>query len=271
VAVLAIAGAPPLSGFFSKDEILWSARAGAPGAPIGGSVVLWGIGVITAGLTAFYMMRLYLLVFSGDETRSDEKTISHIHESPSLMTGPLVVLAIGAAFAGFVGVPHFLGGGAIPNYFEHYLQPVFEAAVASTHGIISMHGEAAAHAAPLSEWAALAITLAAAFGGLALGWRLYGRKPVTKEAGGESGLVRLVRGKFFVDEAIEVVVLRPYRALCRFASSFDAWVVDGVVNATGIGTDLAGEMARLLQTGYVRNYALAFFLGTVLILYFVLG
>jgi NADH-quinone oxidoreductase subunit L len=265
VAVLAIAGVPPLSGFFSKDEILWFALAGAPGAPIGGSVFLWGIGVITAALTAFYMMRLYLLVFSGDETRADEETKSHIHESPSLMTGPLVILAIGAIVVGFLGVPHFLGGEAIPNYFEEYLAPVFG------HGAASAHDGAATDTAPLSEWAALVVTLIAAGAGLALGWRLYGRKPAAREEGAESGVTRLVRGKFFVDEAIDAVVLRPYKALCRFSSSFDTWVVDGLVNATGIGTDLAGEMARLLQTGYVRNYALAFFLGTVLILYFVLG
>ena len=129
----------------------------------------------------------------------------------------------------------------------------------------------AAHAAPLSEWAALAIALVAAFAGLLIGWMLYGRGPAAKEEGAESGLTRLVRGKFFVDEAIDAVVLRPYRALCRFASAFDTWVVDGLVNAVGIGTDLAGEVARLVQTGYVRNYALGFFLGTVLILYFILG
>jgi NADH-quinone oxidoreductase subunit L len=270
VGVLAIAGVPPLSGFFSKDEILWFALAGAPGAPIGGSVILWGIGVITAALTAFYMMRLYLLVFAGDETRAGEKTKAHIHESPSLMTGPLIVLAIGAVVAGFIGVPHFLGGEAIPNHFGHYLEPVFGHAAADAPGIAAAHA-GAAHAAPLSEWAALAVTLVAAFAGLALGWRLYGRAPAARVEVADRGLTRLVRGKFYVDEAIDMVVLRPYGALCRFSSSFDAWVVDGLVNATGIGTDLAGEMARLMQTGYVRNYALAFFLGTVLILYFVLG
>ncbi len=84
-------------------------------------------------------------------------------------------------------------------------------------------------------------------------------------------LTRLVRGKFFVDELIEAVVLRPYRALCRWSSDFDGWVIDGLVNATGVATDLAGEVTRLAQTGYVRNYALTFLLGTVVILYVVLS
>jgi NADH-quinone oxidoreductase subunit L len=80
-----------------------------------------------------------------------------------------------------------------------------------------------------------------------------------------------VRGKFFVDEAIDAVVLRPYRWLCRWSDAFDQRVVDGLVNAAGFGADLAGEIGRLAQTGYVRNYALVFLLGTVLILFFVLG
>src|SRR5262245_5970495 len=118
VATLAIAGIPPLAGFFSKDEILWSALSGP-----GGSVWLWGLGVIAAGLTAFYMTRLYLLTFAGPSRLSHEAE-HHLHESPPVMTMPLAILAVGSAVVGFLGVPHFMGGGALPNFMEHWLEPV---------------------------------------------------------------------------------------------------------------------------------------------------
>jgi NADH-quinone oxidoreductase subunit L len=258
LAVLAIVGVPPLSGFFSKDEILWAALAGSPGSPLPGSILLWIVGVITAGLTAFYMMRLYSLVFGGDP-RMDEEAQRHVHESPPVMTSPLVLLAVGAALAGFLGVPHFLGGHGFPNYIEEFMAPVFHAGHA-----------AEGDAPPMSEWAAMIATLVAAAAGLLGGWALFGRKRAPA-APAEGAAARVVRGKFFVDELYGRIILAPYYALCRFSAAFDSKVVDGIVNGTGFGTDLAGEMARLLQTGYVRNYALVFFLGTVVILYFVLG
>jgi NADH-quinone oxidoreductase subunit L len=255
VAVLAIAGIPPLSGFFSKDEILWAALSGS-----GGSVFLWVVGVVTAGLTAFYMVRLYLLVFSGRE-RFPEEVRHHLHEPPPAMTLPLVALAIGSAGAGFAGIPHFLGGDRLPNYFERYLAPVLPEAGGAPHGAAS----------PISEWGALAIALLLSLTGIALAWFLYGRRRAPAPRGaGDTALGRLVRGKFFVDEAIEAVLLRPYRGLCRLAAAFDERVVDGLVNAAGVVTDLASQGARLTTTGYVRNYALVFFLGTVVILYWAL-
>ena len=110
VAVLAITGIPPFAGFFSKDAILAGvlALAGETGSPA--LLALWASGLLTAGLTAFYMTRLYLLVFAG-EPRLPEGASRHLHESPPVMTRPLVVLAAGAAVAGFAGVPGFLGGG----------------------------------------------------------------------------------------------------------------------------------------------------------------
>jgi NADH-quinone oxidoreductase subunit L len=222
--------------------------------------------VITAGLTAFYMTRLYLLVFAG-ESRADAKTVAQVHESPPSMTVPLIILAAGALLAGFIGVPHFLGGSMIPNHLEHYLEPVFGA-----HATLAVAGGAhgAASQPLLSEWTAMVITLLAAAAGIVMAWNLYGRREAGAAERPAGGVLRLVRGKFFVDEMIEAVVLRPYRALCRGSSSFDSRVVDGLVNAVGIGTDLMGEVTRLVQTGYVRNYALAFFLGTVVILLVVL-
>ena len=258
IGTLAIAGVPPLAGFFSKDEFLWSALTGR-----GGNLVLWLAGVLTAGLTAFYMTRLYMLTFAGP-SRLTHEAEHHLHESPMVMLLPLILLAIGSAFAGLVGVPHFLGGDAVPNLFEHWLEPVMPAVTGvATHGAAGA-GEAAA---PLSEWAAMIVALLASAAGIALGYTMYRNGPLPERP---SLGVRLVRGRYFVDEAYDRLIVGPYRFLCRLGAALDARVVDGLVNAVGFVTDLTGEMLRLTQTGYVRNYALGFFGGTILILYYVL-
>jgi NADH-quinone oxidoreductase subunit L len=257
IGTLAIAGVPPLAGFFSKDEILWAALSGH-----GGGLVLWLAGVITAGLTAFYMTRLYMLTFAGP-SRLTHEAEHHLHESPAVMLVPLILLAAGSVVAGFVGVPHFLGGESLPNLFEHWLAPILPAA-----GPGLEHGAAAGEAAtPLSEGAAMAVALLASFGGIAFAYMQYRNGPLPERA---STGVRLVRGKYFVDEAYDLLFLGPYRFLCKLGAALDARVVDGLVNAVGFVTDLTGEMLRLAQTGYVRNYALGFFAGTILILYYVL-
>ena len=257
IAVLAIAGIPPFAGFFSKDEILAGVLAAAGEVGSGLLIALWVLGVVTAGITAFYMTRLYLLVFAG-EPRMNEKTKRHLHESPRVMTLPLVVLAGGSAFAGLLGVPEFLSHGAMPNYLEEYLAPVLH-----LH-----HIDSAVMAVP-SEWTAAIVALLVSLVGIATAWVVYGRKPLpAKVLAAESvtGLVRMVRDKFYVDETIDAVVVRPYYGLCRLAAAIDEKVVDGLVDAAAATTDLFSQMVRLLQTGYVRNYALVFFLATILIL-----
>jgi len=189
-----------------------------------------------------------------------------------VMTAPLALLAVGSALAGFLGVPHFLGGGAMPNVLERWLEPVLPHAVAAAGGhagaaIEAAAGAAAGHAAPLGEFAAMLVALAVSAAGIALAVRMYRGGPLPE---GASALVRVVRDKYYVDELYDAVILGPYRALCRFASAFDARIVDGLVNAAGFTTDMAGEITRLAQTGYVRNYALAFFAGAVAILWYVL-
>ncbi len=276
VAVLAIAGIPPFAGFFSKDAILWATLSA--GRLTGASTLLWIAGVATAGITAFYMARLYLLVFAG-EPRVTEEGRQHLHESPPVMTVPLVLLAVGAASAGLLGLPELLGGDRFPNLLAEYLKPVL-------HGDVPDAGATS----PLPEGAAIAIALLVSLAGLAAGWWLYGRPrpaPAPREArapaeeraagapraadgGAFSGFARLAREKFYVDEAIEAAVLRPYWGLCRLSSRFDETVVDGLVNAAGTAADLAGQVARLAQTGSLRNYALLFLLGTVVILFYAL-
>jgi NADH-quinone oxidoreductase subunit L len=264
VATLAIAGIVPFSGFFSKDEILWAAWQRSP--------LLWVVGVGTAGLTAFYMARLYTLVFLG-KGRFDEETRHHLHESPRTMTVPLVVLAVLSAVGGFVGIPEVLH---LPNVLGGYLAPVFGAGGDTAH-------------APGLEILLMLASLAVASFSLAFGWACYARWPEIPErfADRARGLYRLIVNKYYVDELYDRIVLRPYAALCRGAAWFDQWIVDGLVNAaayitlgvsyTSVGFDtyvvdglvnLAGYtvrgvswMLKKLQTGVVQSYATIMILG----------
>jgi NADH-quinone oxidoreductase subunit L len=211
------------------------------------------MGVAAAGMTAFYMTRLYLLTFGGD-SRVGHEAEHHLHESPPVMLWPLAILAVGSILAGFAGVPEFLTGGSVPNHLEHWLAPV-------------LSSEAAAHTAPLSEWGALLTALLVSIGGIAGAFSLYRRGPLPE---GANPIVALVRNKYYVDELYDRIILSPYRALCRISSAFDERIVDGLVNATAFTADMTGEVMRLMQTGYVRNYALGFFAGAVVILYYVL-
>jgi NADH-quinone oxidoreductase subunit L len=258
VACIAIAGIPPFAGFFSKDEILWAALSGQ-----GGAVWLWALGVLTAAMTAFYMTRLYLLVFGGP-SRLSHAAEHHLHESPAVMTLPLILLAVGSALAGFLGVPHFLGGGAWPNFLERWLEPVLPHAAAAAEAA----GEQVAGHAALGEMTAMLVALAAAAAGIAGAWALYGRGPLAESA---SPIARLLENAWYVDALYDRIILAPYRALCRFCAALDTRLVDGLVNATGFMTDMTGEIMRLTQTGYVRNYALGFFTGVVAILWYMLG
>jgi len=271
IATLAIAGIPPLAGFFSKDEILWAAFNQRP---LG--LLLWLVGAGTAGLTAFYMWRLYVLVFRGEE-RFDDEVRHHLHESPRSMIVPLAVLAVLAIAGGWVGIPEVAG---FRNLLAGYLAPVLGA------------GEEAARAAPhapLFEVVMMIVSTVIAAFGLVLGWVFYERRPEARVRLAESarGLYRLMVNKYYVDELYGKIVLAPYYALCRAAAWFDQWVVDGVVNAAGyvtlatsytsVGFDtyvvdglvnLAGYIVRgfswvfrKVQTGIVQTYATAMIFG----------
>src|SRR6185295_11074558 len=268
IATLAISGIFPLSGFFSKDEILWAA--------FNRSWILWLVGAFTAALTAFYMGRLYTLVFLG-KGRYDKDTGHHLHESPATMTVPLVVLAVLSFIGGFVGIPEVF---RFPNLLEGYLAPVLHAGGAVI--------EAATHGAGL-EIAMMAVSFVIAAVALFFGCIFYARYPEIPERFAENTrlLYRLVVHKYFVDELYGRIILTPYYALCRSAAWFDKWFLDGMVNATGyltlgasyisIGFDtyvvdglvnLAGYsvrgaswLFRRLQTGIVQSYATAMILG----------
>ncbi len=255
VATVAIAGIPPLAGFFSKDQILGAAFAG-------GHPVLFGIGLFTAGMTAFYMFRLARMTFYG-EFRGSAEAEKHVHESPATMTIPLVVLAAGSLLVGFLGVPEALGGS---NRFVSFLAP----------SLATAHPHHLSHA---TEYVLMALSVAVAAAGILLAWRWYGQKGATPEVPSAAAqafsektgsLGRLVENRWFVDEGIEAAVLNPFRKIGTFLwRGFDSLVIDGIVNASAFLVELTGDLVRFFTTGNVRNYALSFTLGVLVLALYV--
>jgi NADH-quinone oxidoreductase subunit L len=262
VATLALAGIPPLAGFFSKDEIL----AGAWGS---GHYGVWAVLLGGAALTAFYMARLAWLVFFGS-FRGDEARWGKAHESPRSMTVPLVILAALSVAGGWIGIPAVMSGwagGGDWNAFHHWLEP----AVTPVGG----HGEVAAHApehaAAGIEAALIALAIAVATAGILAALAIYRKAGLAERLARAAGpLYTTVRNLYWVDELYELLLLLPYYAVCRFFRAFDQRVVDGLVNASAIVTELVGHVLKLFQTGFVRNYALTFLLGVVAILFYLI-
>jgi len=249
VATVAIAGIPPLAGFFSKDQILGAAFAG-------GHPVLFAIGLFTAGMTAFYMFRLARMTFYG-EFRGTEEAEGRVHESPATMTVPLIVLAAGSVLVGFLGVPEALGGS---NRFVSFLAP----------SLATAHPHHLSHA---TEYVLMALSIAVALAGIAIAWRWYGQRGATQEVPSAAAqafyektgaLGRLVTNKWYVDEGIEAAVLSPFRKIGTFLwRGFDSLFIDGIANASAFLVELAGDLLRFFTTGNVRNYALGFSLGVL--------
>ncbi len=233
IAWLAIAGIPPLSGFWSKDEIL--AVTFERGGPW---IALWGVGILTALLTAFYMTRLMYLTFFG-ESRWDDGV--HPHESPAVMTFPLMALAGLAAVGGLVNTPFRLG-------LEHFLEPAFE-------GISQTHIPSG-----VTPWILAAISVAAAAAGLLFGVARYrDRTPVE-----EGTMWRVLGGGYYIDDVYGTTIVLPGKAMAKaLAVPVDQGLIDGAVNATGKLMQLAGRMVRPMQTGFVRNYGAVLMAGTI--------
>ncbi|HSS44176.1 MAG TPA: proton-conducting transporter membrane subunit, partial [Thermoanaerobaculia bacterium] len=258
IATLALAGIPPLAGFFSKDAIL-------TGVFEDGRHVLFGMGLLTAGLTAFYMLRLVSLTFDGKFRGSHEQE-HHLHEAPRSMTVPLIVLALFSIVAGFAGLPKTLGENA--NRLAAFLSPIFlpltSAAGTTGHGL-----------SPGTEWLLMAASVAVAVTGLLLARNWYirqeGRVPA-KIAASFPAAYGLVAEKFRVDELYDFLFVRPFHWLARMLwKVVDVLIIDGVLNAAAFLVELTGDLLRFLQTGNVRHYALTLFLGLVALVLLVIG
>ncbi len=255
IASLAISGVPPLSGFFSKDEILWLSFAN-------GSFILWLIGAITALMTAFYMFRLYFLTFEGKERFGHNL---HPHESPSVMTIPLMILAFLAAVGGFIGIPALFSGEG-GNMFEGWLAPVFENAERK----LALYGT---HS-PGSEITLMVISVVLAVGGIWIARSIYLRKPSIAEsaAGRFKGLYNLLWNKYFVDEIYDAAVVNPIKkgsetVLWKFT---DAKIIDGAVNGTASLISFISARIRKIQTGVAQIYAIVMMLGIVIALFWII-
>jgi NADH-quinone oxidoreductase subunit L len=256
VATLAIAGVPPLAGFFSKDEILAAAFARGGHDPTWYG--LWGLGVATALLTAFYMTRVMLYTFHGPN-RTGAAERAHLHEAPWVMTGPLLLLGVLTAAGGLLNLPPLVGGGA---WLHHWLEPVTHAAAALWP---------AAHLAPAVEWMLLlGATLVAALGIGAAGVLLRpGDLVAARLAPPERGLARVLARKFYVDELYDAVIVRPIMWLSTAVlwKVVDLRLVDGVaVNGTARLTRAVGWLGSRLQTGNVGTYVAVFVIAVLAVL-----
>jgi NADH-quinone oxidoreductase subunit L len=240
IGSLANAGIPIFAGFFSKDEIL-------AGAFMSHAYWVYAAGLLTAFLTAFYMFRLYFVVFEG-APRFDQEHV-HPHESPPAMTVPLILLAIAATLAGLL-----LGWPPEQGFIHHYLEPVYAHA-----------GEA--HAVDMSTVLMLsAIATVVALAGIGLAWSMYRRGRPDPEAVGQRypRTYQFLLNKWRFDEVYDATFVQGTKDVAAGSNWFDRYVIDGLVN--GIAAAVAGISRGLSrsQTGFVGNYALAIGFGMVL-------
>jgi NADH-quinone oxidoreductase subunit L len=256
IGALAIAGVPLLSGFFSKDEILFHTFAS-------GHTLLWIVGLLTSLLTAIYMFRLVFLAFHGPShsapgtvAPSTQHPGTHLHDAPPPMALALIVLAIGSVVAGYVGRPPVLGGS---DWFARFLEPSFA-------------GIAAAEVAESTqlEGTLMAVSTVVALTGIGLAAFLFLKNKTIADAVAArfDGLYRLLMHKYYVDEIYDATIVQPIRILSEDGlwKIVDVRAIDGSVNLVGDIVTGSSEGLRHIQTGSVRAYAASLFLGVVLIL-----
>ncbi|HZP32194.1 MAG TPA: NADH-quinone oxidoreductase subunit L [Candidatus Acidoferrales bacterium] len=276
IATIAISGIPPLAGFVSKDAILAASFNARP--------LLWGIGFVTAGMTAFYMFRLVFMTFFG-KSRVEHDVEHHIHESPGSMTVPLMILAFFSIVGGWIGWPESLGGS---DHFAHFLDPV----IARHAEVVAAVPEAASHA---GEYALMGISVLVALIGITLAWFFYLRRPSIPGTLAEKwgGLYRLIYNKYYIDQIYDAMFVNRAKDLGTTLGAFDRgvidglgvngagwvtrttssismvwdkWVIDGLVNLAARIVWIFSYPVRWVQSGRVSNYALLIVLGVLIFL-----
>jgi NADH-quinone oxidoreductase subunit L len=275
---VAIAGIPGFAGFFSKDEILWQAYSSKQG-----SNALYAVGLITAGLTAFYMWRLMNMTFYG-KSRVAPEVESHIHESPATMTVPLSVLALGSVLAGWIGTPKLWGMSGWFRGFEQWLEPAFaSAAIEAAHE--------GAHDAS-TEWILMGVSVAVALAGIVIARYFYHHRPeIPEKIEARAGAAhRVLLNKWYVDEIYDFLFVNGFAKgggtvlgafdrnvvdgavngagwLTRISSTismwWDTWIVDGTVRLMSLLVKLSSYPVRVVQTGRVQAYALFVVVGAL--------
>uniref|UniRef100_A0A7C5AKA5 NADH-quinone oxidoreductase subunit L n=1 Tax=Desulfobacca acetoxidans TaxID=60893 RepID=A0A7C5AKA5_9BACT len=252
IATLAICGIFPFAGFFSKDEILFHAL-------VDGHILYWGIATAAAFITAFYMFRAVFMVFFG-ESRVDPHVAHHIHESPPVMTVPLMILAVGSVVGGFVGIPIIKGG----HVFKEFLAP----------SIIYSAGYHEAHYPITFEVGLMLFSMLVAGAGIYTAYRMYLQKPELPVVLAQKyrAAYELIYHKYYVDELYDAVVVEPIKEGSTFLwTGVDDKVVDGAVNGSAGLINWLSTHLRKLETGFLQNYALAIVLGVMLIVGYLAG
>jgi NADH-quinone oxidoreductase subunit L len=238
IGSLALAGFPLTAGFFSKDEILMNTFAS-------GQTLLYAVGILTAGLTAFYTMRLYTLTFLGSARHDLHQ---HPHESPFTMTLPLWILAALSVLGGLLNLPAVL--------VEHGILHSWLSLPDVTHSI--------SHAA---EWILLGVSSVIAIGGLFFAYSIYLKSPLEAE----SGWRFLLSKKYYIDELYDAIIVKPFQALfARGSDVVERLFLDNSFNGLGKVVLALGQALRSLQSGVAQNYAIAITFGLMIILTFIL-
>jgi len=242
IGTLALCGVPPFSGFYSKDAILAQCLEQK-------NFLLFGVGAFVAALTTFYTFRLFFVVFFGKEKSDHAK---HAHESPLVMTLPLIALAVFSFAGGFIGITNNYGSQLTP---DHEMLSVLQQALE-----------------PLSNKLAMFCGLGAVAVGFFLAKSLYGNAASDPLPAKLGDLATAMKNKFYFDEFYAATFIRAHDFLAAVADWIDRWILEGaIIGAIRGGTDLSGRALRLAQTGSLQTYAFLFVLGVALLLYFVLG
>jgi NADH-quinone oxidoreductase subunit L len=265
---LAICGIPPFSGFFSKDEILWQAFSSTRS-----ELWLWLLGVVTALMTAFYMSRLFILTFLGEgrwkshgHAKHDQSHAPHDHghapkdahahhgggephESPWIMVGPLVALAVLSLVGGFIGIPHM-------SWLEHWLEPIIPGFAPMKEGV---HHE--------TEWVLMGFSVLVALVGMGGAFFVYGNRARTESLQNSlAGFLKTLENKWYVDEIYDAAIVRPLRAVSVFLwKKIDVSIIDQTVLGFGSVSEMSGGVLRESQTGSTQIYVVTFAIGLLVI------
>ena len=241
IGCLAIAGIPPLSGFFSKDSILIGAYEH--------NKIVYAIALFTACLTAFYMFRLLFITFNG-KFRGTEKQWNHVHESPAAMTVPLIILAILSAIAGFVNIPALFGG---TESLTHFLSPVIQ----------QTHQTTLSHATEYMLMGGAVVLILAVISWAYFKFKNYEPKEESSAFG------KILENKWYVDELYNSILVKPLQAIAAFFNTIvEKKGIDGMVNGVGKVVNYGSRQIRLLQSGQIGNYVLLMVLG-ILVLFII--
>ncbi len=246
IGCIAIAGIPPLSGFFSKDEILMSVF----NYEIYGKV-FWILGMLAALMTAFYMFRLFLVTFHG-EFRGTEEQKHHLHESPALMTIPLVVLALLAAFGGMIGLPKLVGSKHI---LDEFLEPVLRSSLAAKPMIHELSRN--------NEMLLMGVAISIGVLGILMAWFYFKKYNAQKQA---SGVLKMAEDKWYFDEVYDAIIVKPlFKLSAVMERLLEKSGIDGAVNGVGKLVEAGSNKFRLLQNGMVGFYMFMMVLGIIIL------